>query len=110
VAGLFFFLDDGRCRVTTAESIAQGLQLSLTYAASRAMLRDRVTAPREANVCEAQHCRSVLGTPLIAAVGGSGGRALCREDCSTVRRQLAGDSAVDTRAPRVMPPANVHCV
>ena len=63
-----FFLDDGRYRVTTAENVAQGLPLSLIYAASRAMLRDRVRALREANVYEAQRYRHVLGTPLIVTV------------------------------------------
>jgi 3-phenylpropionate/cinnamic acid dioxygenase small subunit len=62
-----FFLDDGHYRITTAENVAQGLPLSLIYATSRAMLRDRVTALREANVYEGQRYRHVLGTPLIVA-------------------------------------------
>src|SRR6202140_4512515 len=62
-----FFLEDGRYRVTTAENVAQGLPLSMIYATSRAMLRDRVAALREANVYEGQRYRHVLGTPLIAA-------------------------------------------
>jgi 3-phenylpropionate/cinnamic acid dioxygenase small subunit len=62
-----FFLDDGRYRITTAENVAQGLPLSIMYAASRAMLRDRVAALREANVYEGQRYRHVLGTPLITA-------------------------------------------
>jgi 3-phenylpropionate/cinnamic acid dioxygenase small subunit len=70
-----FFLDDGRYRITTAENIAQGLPLSLMYATSRAMLRDRITALREANVYEGQHYRHMLGTPLIAAIEADGLRA-----------------------------------
>ncbi|HLK82945.1 MAG TPA: aromatic-ring-hydroxylating dioxygenase subunit beta [Xanthobacteraceae bacterium] len=70
-----FFLDDGRYRITTAENVAQGLPLSLIYAASRAMLRDRVRALREANVYEAQSYRHVLGAPLIANVETGGLRA-----------------------------------
>jgi len=70
-----FFLDDGRYRITTAENLAQGLPLSMVYATSRAMLRDRITALREANVYEGQHYRHVLGTPLIAAVETDGLRA-----------------------------------
>jgi anthranilate 1,2-dioxygenase small subunit/terephthalate 1,2-dioxygenase oxygenase component beta subunit len=70
-----FFLDDGRYRITTAENIAQGLPLSMMYATSRAMLRDRITALREANVYEGQRYRHVLGTPLIAAVEADGLRA-----------------------------------
>jgi 3-phenylpropionate/cinnamic acid dioxygenase small subunit len=73
-----FFLDDGRYRITTAENVAQGLPLSMIYTTSRAMLRDRVSALREANVYESQRYRHVLGTPLVAAsslpspVGGNG--------------------------------------
>jgi 3-phenylpropionate/cinnamic acid dioxygenase small subunit len=63
-----FFLDNGHYRITTAENVAQGLPLSMMYATSRAMLRDRVTALREANVYEGQRYRHVLGTPLIATV------------------------------------------
>src|SRR6266849_9786296 len=70
-----FFLDDGRYRITTAENVAQGLPLSLIYATSRAMLRDRVRALREANVYESQHYRHVLGAPRITAAEGTGLRA-----------------------------------
>jgi 3-phenylpropionate/cinnamic acid dioxygenase small subunit len=45
------------------------------YATSRAMLRDRVTALREANVYEGQHYRHVLGPPVIAGVEAAGVRA-----------------------------------
>jgi 3-phenylpropionate/cinnamic acid dioxygenase small subunit len=70
-----FFHEDGRYRITTAENVAQGLPLSLMYAISRAMLRDRVTALREANVYEAQRYRHVLGTPLITVSEADGVRA-----------------------------------
>ena len=70
-----FFLDDGHYRITTAENVAQGLPLGIMYATSQAMLRDRVTALREANVYEGQRYRHVLGTPLIAAIEAGGVRA-----------------------------------
>jgi len=70
-----FFLDDSRYRITTAENVARDLPLSIMYAASRAMLRDRVTALREANVYEGQRYRHVLGTPLIITVEADGLRA-----------------------------------
>src|SRR5580698_8981012 len=60
-----FFLDDARYRVTTAENVAQGLPVSIIYATSRAMMRDRVSALREANVYEDQRYRHVLGSPLV---------------------------------------------
>ena len=70
-----FFLDDALYRITTAENVAQGLPLSMIYATSRAMLRDRVTALREANVYEGQRYRHVVGTPLIVAADAGGVRA-----------------------------------
>jgi 3-phenylpropionate/cinnamic acid dioxygenase small subunit len=60
-----FFLDDGKYRVTTAENVEQDLPLSLIYATSRAMLRDRVKALREANIYEAQRYRHILGPARI---------------------------------------------
>jgi anthranilate 1,2-dioxygenase small subunit/terephthalate 1,2-dioxygenase oxygenase component beta subunit len=62
-----FFTDDGKYRVTTAENVEQNLPLSLIYATSRAMLRDRVKALREANIYEAQRYRHMLGPARIAA-------------------------------------------
>ena len=60
-----FFADDGIYRVTTAENAEQGLPLSMIYATSRAMLRDRVRALREANVYEAQRYRHILGPARV---------------------------------------------
>jgi 3-phenylpropionate/cinnamic acid dioxygenase small subunit len=60
-----FFTDDGRYRVTTAENVEQNLPLSMIYATSRAMLRDRVKALREANIYEAQRYRHLLGPARI---------------------------------------------
>jgi len=65
-----FFAEDGRYRITTAENVVQGLPLSLIYATSRAMLRDRVRALREANVYESQRYRHVLSPPRITAAEG----------------------------------------
>ena len=85
-----FFLDDGRYRITTAENVAQGLPLGIMYATSRAMLRDRVTALREANVYEGQRYRHVLGTPLITAVDTDGLRA--RTSFIVARVMRTGDT------------------
>ncbi len=60
-----FFADDGIYRVTTAENAEQGLPLAMIYATSRAMLRDRVRALRDANVYEAQRYRHILGPARI---------------------------------------------
>jgi 3-phenylpropionate/cinnamic acid dioxygenase small subunit len=70
-----FFIDDGHYRVTTAENVEQGLPLSMIYATSRAMLRDRVRALREANVYEAQRYRHILGPARIEPAGDGSVRA-----------------------------------
>jgi 3-phenylpropionate/cinnamic acid dioxygenase small subunit len=59
------FIDNGEYRVTTAENVEQDLPLSLIHATSRAMLRDRIKALREANVYEAQRYRHILGPARI---------------------------------------------
>ena len=60
-----FFTADGRYRVTTSDNFERGLPLSLIYATSQAMLRDRVLSLREANIYEAQRYRHVVGLPLV---------------------------------------------
>jgi len=60
-----FFAEKGIYRVTTAENAEQGLPLAMIYATSRAMLRDRVRALREANIYEAQRYRHILGPARI---------------------------------------------
>jgi 3-phenylpropionate/cinnamic acid dioxygenase small subunit len=85
-----FFLDDGRYRVTTAENVAQSLPLSLIYTTSRAMLRDRITALREANIYEGQRYRHVVGTPLILAVDAGSVRA--RSNFMVARVMRNGDT------------------
>ena len=60
-----FFVETGCYRVTTAENHARGLPVSLIYADSRAMLRDRVSALRHANIYEAQRYRHVIASTLV---------------------------------------------
>ncbi len=67
-----FFMDDGIYRVTTAENVEQGLPLSVIYTTSRAMLRDRVKALREANIYEAQRYRHVIGPSRLESADADG--------------------------------------
>ena len=62
-----FFLDQCLYKVTTADNHERGYQAGLIYADSRAMLVDRITALREANIYEQQRYRHILGMPLIGA-------------------------------------------
>jgi 3-phenylpropionate/cinnamic acid dioxygenase small subunit len=87
-----FFTEDGRYRITTAENAAQGLPLGIMYATSRAMLRDRVRALREANVYETQRYRHIVGTPRIIASEGNAIRA--RSGFIVVRIMHTGEMTI----------------
>ncbi|HKA44744.1 MAG TPA: aromatic-ring-hydroxylating dioxygenase subunit beta [Burkholderiales bacterium] len=69
-----FFVQTGSYRIVTAENYERGLPLPIVYADSRAMLRDRVSALRHANVYEAQRYRHAVSATLVE-----------RQDAHTVR-------------------------
>jgi anthranilate 1,2-dioxygenase small subunit len=69
-----FFVENARYRITTEENFSRGLPLPIIYADSRAMLRDRVSALRHANIYEAQRYRHIVSSVLIE-----------REDAGIVR-------------------------
>ena len=52
-------------KLTTAENIAKGYEAGIMYADSRAMLEDRVSALRKANIYERQRYRHVVGLPVV---------------------------------------------
>jgi 3-phenylpropionate/cinnamic acid dioxygenase small subunit len=56
-----------RClyRITSADNYRRGLPAGLIYADSPGMLRDRVSALREANIYERQAYRHVIGLPAV---------------------------------------------
>jgi 3-phenylpropionate/cinnamic acid dioxygenase small subunit len=87
-----FFLEDGHYRVTTAENFERGLPLGLIHATSRAMLRDRVRALREANVYEAQRYRHLIGAPVIEPLDGDDVRA--RTSFVVVRIMHTGETTM----------------
>ena len=55
-----FFTEDCHYRVTSAENYEAGLPLGLIYATSKDMLKDRVSALREANIYEPQRYRHLI--------------------------------------------------
>jgi anthranilate 1,2-dioxygenase small subunit len=55
-----FFTEACHYRITSAENYNAGLPLGIIYANSRDMLRDRVSALREANVYEPQTYRHLI--------------------------------------------------
>jgi 3-phenylpropionate/cinnamic acid dioxygenase small subunit len=55
-----FFIEECVYRVTSAENYDAGLPLGLIYATSRNMLKDRVSALRQANIYEPQRYRHLI--------------------------------------------------
>jgi anthranilate 1,2-dioxygenase small subunit len=70
-----FFVEEGRYRITTAENLERELPLSIIYADSRAMLRDRVSALRHANIYEAQRYRHGVSSVLVERIDARMARA-----------------------------------
>jgi len=60
-----YFADPCLYSITSADNHRQGLPAGLMYADSRAMLRDRVAALREANIFERQSYRHLIGLPAV---------------------------------------------
>jgi anthranilate 1,2-dioxygenase small subunit len=60
-----FFIEDCFYRVTSAENYEAGLPLGLIHATSRNMLKDRVSALREANIYEPQRYRHIVSSIKI---------------------------------------------
>ena len=60
-----FFTEDCFYRITSAENYEAGRPLGLIYATSRNMLKDRVSALREANIYEPQRYRHLVSSISI---------------------------------------------
>jgi anthranilate 1,2-dioxygenase small subunit len=67
-----FFTEDCFYRITSAENYDAGLPLGLIYATSRDMLKDRVSALREANVYEPQRYRHLVSSIRIVGDASEG--------------------------------------
>jgi anthranilate 1,2-dioxygenase small subunit len=60
-----FFTDDCFYRITSAENYEAGMPLGLIHATSGNMLKDRVSALREANIYEPQRYRHLVSSMKI---------------------------------------------
>jgi len=60
-----FFTDDCFYRITSAENYEAGMPLGLVHATSRNMLKDRVSALRQANIYEPQRYRHLVSSIRI---------------------------------------------
>jgi anthranilate 1,2-dioxygenase small subunit/terephthalate 1,2-dioxygenase oxygenase component beta subunit len=62
-----FFHEHCLYKITTADNHRRGYAAGVVYADSRAMLQDRVSALRQANIYERQAYRHIVGMPLPGA-------------------------------------------
>jgi anthranilate 1,2-dioxygenase small subunit len=83
------FVDDCRYRVTSALDYRDKLPHGVIYAVSKGMLRDRVSALREANVYEAQRYRHIVGPTWIEDDTGATVRA--RSNFLVIRTMHSGE-------------------
>jgi 3-phenylpropionate/cinnamic acid dioxygenase small subunit len=67
-----FFVADCLYKITSRENHKRGYSAGVVYADSRAMLRDRVTALRTANIYERHNYRHIIGLPVIVSNGADG--------------------------------------
>src|SRR6516165_11253318 len=66
-----FFTEDCFYRITSAENYEAGMPLGLIHATSRNMLKDRVSALREANIYEPQRYRHLVSSIRIVVEHGN---------------------------------------
>ncbi len=60
-----FFTEDAVYKIISAENHEQGLPLGVIDCRGRAMMRDRITALRDANIFEDHRYRHIVSTPLV---------------------------------------------
>jgi anthranilate 1,2-dioxygenase small subunit len=87
-----FFIEDCFYRITSAENYEAGLPLGLIYATSRDMLKDRVSALREANIYEPQRYRHLVSS--IRIVGETAGVLDLVANFLVVRTMQDGDMTI----------------
>ncbi len=87
-----FFTEDCFYRVTSAENFEAGLPLGLIYATSRNMLKDRVSALREANIYEPQRYRHLVSS--LRVVGEDPGGLNAEANFLVVRTMQEGEMAI----------------
>ena len=86
-----FFVERCVYKITSAENHRRGYEIGVVYADSKGMLRDRVTALREANIYERQTYRHLVGLPAI--LGEAGGTVRAETPFLVVR--VMGTGAMD---------------
>ena len=85
-----FFVESGRYKITTAENLERDLPLPILYADSRAMMRDRVSALRHANIYEAHRYRHLVSGTLVERIDAGAVRAV--SNFAVIRIMHTGES------------------
>ena len=87
-----FFTEHCHYRITNVENEREGLPAGIVYADSRAMLEDRVTSLRQANIYERQAYRHLLGIPLVESANDEA--AVARTPFMVARIMHTGETAL----------------
>jgi anthranilate 1,2-dioxygenase small subunit len=89
-----FFTDDAFYKVTTADNHSRGLPAGVIWANNKAMLKDRVSALKDANIYEPHAYRHMLGQPAILEED----RAGATSETSFVVLRVTGNGPTDVFA------------
>lgn len=87
-----FFVDAGRYAILTRDDFDQGLRFGVISADSKAMLLDRVTALRQANIYEPHGYRHIVGP--IRVVAEANGIAEAKSNFMVVRIMKDGETTL----------------
>lgn len=85
-----FFVDQGRYTILTRDDFDQGLKFGIISADSKAMLLDRVTALRQANIYEPHGYRHIVGPMRVLSE--ASGVAEARSNFMIVRIMKDGET------------------
>ena len=88
------FTDDAFYKVTTADNHRRGLPAGVIWANNKAMLKDRISALKEANIYEPHAYRHLLGQPAILEERENGATS----ETSFLVVRITGDGPTDVFA------------
>jgi anthranilate 1,2-dioxygenase small subunit len=86
-----YFAEPCLYKITTAANHRQGFEAGIVFANSPGMLRDRISALRDANIYERHTYRHILGVPSILSEEGDG----VRSETSFLVARIMADGETD---------------
>jgi len=89
-----FFTEDCHYRITTADNYRRGLPAGVIWADTKGMLKDRVSALRDANIYEPHAYRHLLGQPAVLEAA----EDTAESETSFLVVRITGDGATDVFA------------